>query len=348
MSLKYKKNDIIYFNGNMHYTQSNNGQGKPCAPGIARISNTAYEYDTHPYHVIADPAGNASVWGWVQANTIEDITVNDALDRLTYLGIINSPEYWKQLISQVNYLDNLILNANKLISSKKNNSLDLSTAIDTLITAHVINSPEYWKAKAYTYNNVALLICKLAESIDNSLIDNSFNSSTLNQSNSSILNRSEFISTAQSYLGYNEWDGSHRIIIDIYNNYGNLPSGYKVTYFDSWCATFVSAMAILVGIADTIIPRECSCERQINLFKKLNAWQEDDNYMPSLGDIVYYTWDGDEWSSNENFADHVGIITSIQDENDILVIEGNKNDQVAYRTIWRNHPYIRGYATPHY
>ena len=77
--------------------------------------------------------------------------------------------------------------------------------------------------------------------------------------------RKKFIQVAESYLGYNEEDGSHKVIVDIYNSQRPLPVGYKVTYTDEWCATYVTAMGMQAGLADIILP-ECGCQRMIKLY----------------------------------------------------------------------------------
>lgn len=56
--------------------------------------------------------------------------------------------------------------------------------------------------------------------------------------------RMQVVETAQSYLGCNEADGSHEQIIDLYNSHQPLAMNYTVQYTDSWCATYVSAVAI--------------------------------------------------------------------------------------------------------
>ena len=61
--------------------------------------------------------------------------------------------------------------------------------------------------------------------------------------------RTLIVDAAKSYLGFSEASGKHRRIIDIYNEQGKqpLPRGYRVTYSDAWCATFISAIAIQCG-----------------------------------------------------------------------------------------------------
>lgn len=158
--------------------------------------------------------------------------------------------------------------------------------------------------------------------------------------------RARVVKRAQSYLGCKESDGSHRKIIDLYNSHKPLAVGYAVTYTDAWCDTFVSAVAIAEGLTD-IIPTECGCERHIALFKKIGRWVEDDAYVPSPGDIIFYDWQDSGSGDNIGHSDHVGYVVSVS-RNTITVIEGNKSDAVGYREIAVNGRYIRGYAVPDY
>ena len=151
---------------------------------------------------------------------------------------------------------------------------------------------------------------------------------------------------ARGWLGCKESNGSHRKIIDLYNNHKPLARGYKVKYSDSWCATFVSACSIKAGYTE-IIPTECSCNQMINGFKKIGRWCEDDAHVPSPGDIIFYDWQDNGVGDNKGSSDHVGIVEKVEG-NTITVIEGNKNDAVARRAIKVNGKYIRGYGLPKY
>ena len=154
------------------------------------------------------------------------------------------------------------------------------------------------------------------------------------------------IEQAKAWLGKKESDGSHKAIIDVYNAQKKLPQGYKVKYTDSWCATFVSAVAIKAGCTD-IIPCECSCPRQIELFKKLGAWEENDARTPEPGDIIYYDWDDNGKGDNKGNSDHVGIVEKVE-KGKITVVEGNYSNAVKRRTLEVNGKYIRGYGVPKY
>jgi hypothetical protein len=158
--------------------------------------------------------------------------------------------------------------------------------------------------------------------------------------------RNRFVKTAESYWGYRENDGSHKEIIDIYNSQTKLPRGYKVTYTDAWCATFVSAMGHFLGWSDIILP-ECSCNNMIELYKKAGRWEERDNYVPKIGDIIMYDWDDNGTGDNTGSVEHVGIVVDI-DDNRIKIIEGNKNNAVEYRELAVNGKFIRGYCLPNF
>lgn len=157
--------------------------------------------------------------------------------------------------------------------------------------------------------------------------------------------RLELVSTAKEWLGVREGFAGHEKIVQLYNSHKPLAQGYEVTTNDNWCAAFASAMAISRNMTD-IIPTECGCERQIGLWQNLGRWNEDDNYIPLPGDYIYYAWD-EGWDIGDctGWADHVGIVVGTAGPF-IKVIEGNKDDQVAYRIIFRGDYQIRGYGLP--
>lgn len=158
--------------------------------------------------------------------------------------------------------------------------------------------------------------------------------------------REHFLDTARQWLGCNESDGSHCAIIDLYNSHEPLARDYLVQYDDAWCATFVSAVAIELGWTD-IIPTECGCQRQIALFQDLGRWEEDDDFCPVPGDIIYYASKSSSSKENTGWADHVGIVVSVSGKT-ITTIEGNYNDSVSYRSVCIGDSSIRGYALPDY
>lgn len=158
--------------------------------------------------------------------------------------------------------------------------------------------------------------------------------------------RTHIVRIAEAYLGCNEADGTHRKIVDRYNAHKPRARDYKVTYEDSWCATYTSAV-VLQALVDSWIPLECSCEQQILLFDAQGNWVEEDCYLPKPGDYIYYDWNATGKGNCTGWSDHVGIV--VQTFGPVIkVIEGNKNDDVSYRYIFLNDPFIRGFGLPDY
>lgn len=159
--------------------------------------------------------------------------------------------------------------------------------------------------------------------------------------------RDGVVERAESYLGIHEADGSHMRIVDFYNTQEVLPVGYTLLETDSWCAAFVTTVAIQQGLTD-IIPPECGCQRQIDLWKSIGRWEERDNIIPLPGDIIYYDWEEkNPFHDSTGWSDHVGIVVGTKWPF-IKVIEGNKDDSVSYRHILINDVHIRGFGKPDY
>ena len=157
---------------------------------------------------------------------------------------------------------------------------------------------------------------------------------------------SEVVKQCKAWLGYNEADGSHKVIIDTYNSHKPLARGYKMKYTDAWCSCFVSAVAIKLGYTD-IIPTEVGCEKHVELFENLGIWIEDDSYTPKDGDIILYDWDDNGVGDNRGSSDHIGYVIGVSNGK-MTIIEGNYNNKVAKRTLSINAKYIRGFASPKY
>ena len=143
--------------------------------------------------------------------------------------------------------------------------------------------------------------------------------------------RAKVVAIAEKYLGCKESDGSHRKIIDRYNDHKPLARGYPVKYTDEWCATFVSAVFIEAGLT-SIAPTECGCGKMIDLYKKLGSWVENDAYVPKPGDVIMYDWEDSGVGDNLGAPNHVGIVASVSG-NSVKIIEGNKGEAVAQRQV---------------
>ena len=158
--------------------------------------------------------------------------------------------------------------------------------------------------------------------------------------------RQKVVGIMQSWLGYNETNGNHKKIIDIYNGHRPLARGYKVRYTDEWCATAVSAAFIQAGLTN-IGFTECSCSKMIELYKAKGRWMERDDSTPQPGDVIMYDWEDSGRGDNTGAPNHVGIVVSLNGTS-LTIIEGNKGQAVAYRAMTVNGKYIRGYCLPDY
>lgn len=160
--------------------------------------------------------------------------------------------------------------------------------------------------------------------------------------------RNKVVKIMQSWIGKKESNGSHHVIIDIYNQIKPLPMGWKMTYSAAWCAATVSAAFHKAGY-DAIFPAECGCGRMIDKAKQMGIWKESDSYVPSPGDCIMYDWDdGANYAKYDNTGapDHVGMVESVSGKT-ITIIEGNMGSRVVgRRKIEVNGRYIRGYITP--
>lgn len=161
-------------------------------------------------------------------------------------------------------------------------------------------------------------------------------------------NRKRIVTTAKSYIGTVGGSSNHADILHFFNSV--KPQGYTAHKKDPWCAEFVSACAIQTfGKKDaiTFFPLSASCPRMVVEAKAKSIFVERDSYVPKKGDFILYDWDDSGKGDNKNSPDHVGIVEKVKD-GVITVIEGNKHDKVARRTITVNGKYIRGFVTPHY
>lgn len=154
------------------------------------------------------------------------------------------------------------------------------------------------------------------------------------------------VDTAEAWVGTKQGDANHKKLIETYNSIIPLPENTKMLLSWAWCAASISAWSQMVDLTDYILP-ECSCNRMIKLYKAKNQWVEDDDYVPEVGDILFYAWKDNGVGDCELEADHVGIVKEVKN-NIIYVIEGNYSKQVKIRQIKVNGKYIRGFATPDY
>lgn len=164
----------------------------------------------------------------------------------------------------------------------------------------------------------------------------------------SMPTRSDYVKTAQKYVGAKKGSSLHHKIIDIFNKV--KPDGWAMTYSAPWCAASVSAWAIeCFGVtnAKKLFPLSANCGTIISKAKKMGIWVEKDSYKPDPGDWILYDWDDSGRGDNTGGPEHVGMVEKVTN-NVITVIEGNMTaaSKVGRRALAVNGRYIRGFVCP--
>ena len=158
--------------------------------------------------------------------------------------------------------------------------------------------------------------------------------------------REKVTEQARSWLGASEANGQYWSIVEIYNQYARQHGGYIMQKPDPWCAAFASAVFIACGMPQ-IVPIEVSCPRMVIQAEKRGLWIEDDNYLPTPGDLILYDWTDSGMGDSKGNPGHVGVVCSVASDT-IFAVEGNASDAVRQITRTRNQRYIRGYIVPDY
>ena len=156
--------------------------------------------------------------------------------------------------------------------------------------------------------------------------------------------RQKVVDTASAWLGTQEGTTRHAEMLNIYNAQRPLPRGTRMLSSWPWCAAFVSTVSLQCGLRD-IMPTECGCPSMIRLYQELGRWIEDDAYVPSPADVIFYDWQDSGVGDNVGQSDHVGIVVGCTDGM-MTIIEGNCDNAVKLRQIAVNARYIRGYGVP--
>ena len=145
------------------------------------------------------------------------------------------------------------------------------------------------------------------------------------------MNTEKVIEQAKAWLGITEYDGRFSEIIRAYNEIPNARGPALASY--PWCAIYVSDV-YWKAVGESRFT-EMACDAMIQKFQNLGLYSV--SGRPNVGDVIFYDWD------SNGTSDHVGIVTEVAD-GAYIVIEGNKSDAVAYRTIYPSYPYIKGFG----
>ena len=163
--LAFAVGDVVQFTGNVHYTNANAASGKACKPGKAKVTMIS-KGTKHPYHLVKESGGGSTVYGWVNAADVQS-EADAAIDKLAGLGVINSPDYWKNAVAAgtVQYLDLLFISAAEHITKAGPRCATVQAGVDALVKAGAINSPDYWLQNYGKLQSLDLLLCALGGAV---------------------------------------------------------------------------------------------------------------------------------------------------------------------------------------
>lgn len=164
-ALAFAVGDVVRFTGNQHFTSANAASEKACKPGKAKVTAIS-KGAKHPYHLIKESGGGSTVYGWVNAADVQS-EADAAIDKLAGLGVINSPDYWKNAVAAgtVQYLDLLFIGAAEYIKKAGPQCATPQAGVDALAKAGAINSPDYWLQNYGKFQSLGTLLCALGGSV---------------------------------------------------------------------------------------------------------------------------------------------------------------------------------------
>ena len=148
----------------------------------------------------------------------------------------------------------------------------------------------------------------------------------------------EYLNVCKKYLGTKEGGSKHKKIVNMFNS--SKLKTFPISYSDAWCAAFISAMAIESGCTD-IIPISANCGEMYEKGVVMGIAIPKSKWFTKMGDIIFY----DPNLNGE--LDHVGVVETMS-KDIIHVLEGNKNDSVAYRDIYYKNATITKIIRPRY
>lgn len=145
----------------------------------------------------------------------------------------------------------------------------------------------------------------------------------------------DVIEIARSQLGYTE--STRNYIVDENDNihgYTRYGAWYGSPYGE-WCAMFVSFCMHYAGVEE--MPQDASCSNWVNVLSEQDLYKIPSEYVPKVGDIIFFDWEGD------GSADHVGLVDEVVDTN-VVTIEGNSGKCVVRNEYELHDNRISGYG----
>lgn len=144
------------------------------------------------------------------------------------------------------------------------------------------------------------------------------------------------VTVATSQIGYHESTANFSLIEDVQKGYTRYGEYYGTPYSD-WDSTFVAFCLNYSNHTD--YPTNIGSNALYIQLDNNGLYHTKDTYTPNSGDLVFFD------NNYDSAIDHVGIITSINEDNTITVIEGDVNDEVEQNVYSRDDSRVVGYST---
>ena len=90
--LAFKVGDVVQFTGSTHYSSANATSGPSCKAGKAKVTAISPN-GKHPYHLIAVSGSGSTVYGWVDASTVQAIAGGGAISVGDTVQFTGGPHY---------------------------------------------------------------------------------------------------------------------------------------------------------------------------------------------------------------------------------------------------------------
>lgn len=145
----------------------------------------------------------------------------------------------------------------------------------------------------------------------------------------------------KSWNGLKEGPQVDKKIINPWNKKTGRKAKSKTT---PWCAIACASCLIQIGVKK--LSTSAACTTQLKWYKSKKRFKARGS-KPAVGDLVFYNFNK---VKKANVSSHMGMVTSVnyKKKGYIYVIEGNKNDKVAYRHISYSSASIVGFGKPYY
>lgn len=150
----------------------------------------------------------------------------------------------------------------------------------------------------------------------------------------------KMISKAKSLLGASESNGkAQALVMRPYNKLTGRSLNVKTC---PWCQIFIVSCEYQSKSVKAGYCKSSGCLQALNWYKKKKRFKKR-GVTPSVSWQVFYDFKG------KGKPTHTGLIVKYnKSKKTITVIEGNKSNKVAYRTISISSKYILGYGLPYY